>query len=167
VALWHLQDVELWTLHMDYPTFMQAVSGQDKDKWLEAFEKKVACVQADDMCELVDGPSADRANAMKGKVFCKAKRDALGHVEQFKCRNVGCGYSQHEGIDYFQHEEWAPTGQHATLRVLLVYAVHNMLSIRHIDISTAFLHGELNEICMIMSSNRPPGPTVSKKAPVA
>jgi hypothetical protein len=145
VALWHLHDVELWTIDLDNPTFKQAMSGPDADKWLEAFEKEVASLHEHDVYELVDRPSTASANVMKGKVICKVKRDALGHIERFKCRYVGCGYSQREGIDYFEHEVWAPTGQHATLRVLLVYAVHHKLSIRHIDISTAFLHGELNE----------------------
>jgi hypothetical protein len=52
---------------------------------------------------------------------------------------------QREGIDYFEHEVWAPAGQHATLRLLFVHAAQNTLMIRHIDISTAFLHGELNK----------------------
>jgi hypothetical protein len=40
---------------------------------------------------------------------------------------------------------WAPTGQHATLKVLLVHAVSTNLEMRHVDISTAFLYGELEE----------------------
>jgi hypothetical protein len=39
----------------------------------------------------------------------------------------------------------APTGQHTTLRVLMVHAAIHGLCMRHIDISTAFLHGELDE----------------------
>jgi hypothetical protein len=141
--LWHMQDVQLWAVDVDNPTFKQAINGPDKGRWIEAFEKELASLNELDVYELVERPP--KANVMKGKVICKIKRDALGHIERFKCRYVGCGYSQQEGVDYFEHQVWAPTGQHATLRVLFVHAAANMLQIRHIDISTAFLHGELNE----------------------
>jgi hypothetical protein len=141
--LWHLQDVQLWAVDMDNPSFKEALKGPDRIRWLEAYEKGLASLQEHDKYELVERPQ--RGNVMKGKVICKIKRDSLGHVERYKCRYVGCGYSQQEGVDYIEHQVWAPTGQHATLRVLLVHAVQNMLSIRHIDISTAFLHGALNE----------------------
>jgi hypothetical protein len=143
VDMWHMQDVEMWALDLDNPTFKQALSGPDAARWVEAFERELASLNEHGVYELVDRPQS--GNVMKGKVVCKIKRDALGHIERCKCRYVGCGYSQREGINYFEHEVWAPTGQHATLRVLFVHAAQNTLMIRHIDVSTAFLHGELNE----------------------
>ena len=92
---------------------------------------------------MVDRPTDQQV--LKTKDVCKIKRESTGAIERFKCRYVVCGYDQIEGVDYFEHHVWAPTGQHATLRVLLVHAATFNLSIRHIDISTAFLHGELNE----------------------
>jgi hypothetical protein len=82
---------------------------------------------------------------IKGKVVCKVKRGADGSIERYEIRYVGCGYDQTEGVDYFQHYVSAPTGQHATLRVLLVHAAALCCMIRHTDISTAFLHGELSD----------------------
>jgi hypothetical protein len=70
-------------------------------------------------------------------------------MERFKCRYVACGYNQTEGVDYLEHHTSAPTGHHATLRVLMVYAISKGLNIRHIDISTAFLHGELSEVVYV------------------
>lgn len=143
VELYHLEDVDLWAVDLDNPTFSQAMSGPHREQWIEALTKEVESLNELDVKELVERPCD--SNVMKGKVVCKIKRDALGHIERFKCRYVGCGYSQREGIDYFEHQVWAPTGQHATLKVLIVHAVLHDLDLRHIDISTAFLHGELNE----------------------
>jgi hypothetical protein len=96
-----------------------------------------------DVYELVERPNDQRV--IKGKVVCKVNRGADGSIERYKIRHVGCGYDQTGGVDYFQHHVWAPTGQHATLRVLLVHAATTCCMIRHIDISTAFLHGELSD----------------------
>jgi hypothetical protein len=87
-----------------------------------------------DTYELVPRPKGQ--NVIKGKVVCKVKRGADGSIERYKIRYVGCGYDQTEGVDYFQHHVWAPTGQHATLRVLIVHAASHGYMIRHIDIST-------------------------------
>jgi hypothetical protein len=46
-------------------------------------------------------------------------------------------------IDYF--ELWTPTGHHATLKSLFVFAVVENYQVRHTDIKCAFLNGELQE----------------------
>jgi hypothetical protein len=48
---------------------------------------------------------------------------------------------------------WAPTGQHATPKVLLVHAVSTNLEMRHVDISTAFLYGDLDETVYVEQLN--------------
>jgi hypothetical protein len=110
---------------------------------MEALVKEIQALNELDTFELVERPS--NQTVLKAKPVCKIKRDASGSIERFKIRYVGCGYDQREGVDYFEHHVWAPTGQHATLRVLFVHATTFSLSIRHVDISTAFLHGDLPE----------------------
>jgi hypothetical protein len=134
--LWHKQDVQLWTVDQDNPTCQQAVNGPNKEKWLEALASEVNSLRELDVFELVDRPKGH--NVMKGKVVCKIKRDSLVHIEKFKCRYDGCGYSQKEGVDYFEHEVRAPTGQHATLRTLFVYAAKHKLQLRHIVESESY-----------------------------
>jgi hypothetical protein len=116
---------------------------------MEAYVSEINSLNELDTFELVDRPT--NQTVLRGKPVCKIKRDAMGHIERYKIRYVACGYDQVEGADYFQHHVWAPTGQHATLRVLLVYAATHNLAIRHIciDISTAFLHGDLHETVFI------------------
>jgi hypothetical protein len=143
VDLWHAQDVKLWTIDLDNPTFRVAMNGPDREKWMEAFTSELNALRELDTFELVPRP-VDQT-VIKGKPVCKIKRAADGSIERYKVRYVGCGYDQTEGVDYFEHHVWAPTGQHATLRVLIVHAATFGCMMRHIDISTAFLHGELNE----------------------
>jgi hypothetical protein len=145
--LWHSQDVTLWAVDLDNPPFKVAMSGPDRDKWMEAYVSEINSLNELDTFELVDRPT--NQTVLRGKPVCKIKRDAMGHIERYKIRYVACGYDQVEGVDYFQHHVWAPTGQHATLRVLLVHAATHNLAIRHIDISTAFLHGDLHETVFI------------------
>jgi hypothetical protein len=141
--LWSMQDAAVWTVDPDNPTLSQALASPQREKWMEALQSEINALHELDTFELVDRPVG--FNIMKGKVICKLKRDELGQIERYKCRYVGCGYSQREGIDYYEHQIWAPTGQHATLRCLFVHAVRHNYDLRHVDISTAFLHGDLKE----------------------
>jgi hypothetical protein len=93
--------------------------------------------------ELVDRPQG--RNVIRGHFVLKIKRKGNGEIERFKARYVVQGNHQVEGVDYTASKVWAPTGQHTTLRVLMVHAAIHDLCIRHVDISTAFLHGELDE----------------------
>jgi Reverse transcriptase (RNA-dependent DNA polymerase) len=78
------------------------------------------------------------------------KTDTQDAVVGYKARCVGKGFYQTEGVDYY--ETSAPTIMDVTLRMLLQYAVEWKLTIRQIDVKTAFLNGELIEEVYI----RPP-----------
>jgi hypothetical protein len=132
---------------LDNPPFKVAMNGPDREKWLEAYISEINALKELDTFELVDRPTEQ--TVLRGKPVCKIKRDALSYIERYKIRYVACGYDQVEGEDYFQHHVWAPTGQHATLRVLFVHAATQSLAIRHIYISTAFLLGDLHETVFI------------------
>ena len=83
------------------------------------------------------------ANIVKSKMIYALKLAADGSTDKFKARLVAKGYSQLWGIDYF--ESYAPTPMHYIFRMLITLALKFNLVIRQFDISTAFLHGELNE----------------------
>jgi hypothetical protein len=81
--------------------------------------------------------------ALPSRLVFAIKRDEHGNVEKYKCRLVAKGFQQVAGKDY--DEVFAPTAQHASLRILLAIAAAKGLTVDQIDVKTAFLNGELKE----------------------
>ncbi|CAI7871227.1 unnamed protein product [Closterium sp. NIES-54] len=79
-----------------------------------------------------------------------------GSLPVFKARYVARGFSQRQGVDYFQ--TFSPTLKMTTLRVLLHVAAQRDYYLHSLDFSTAFLQGSLHEEIWL---RRPPGFTGS------
>lgn len=62
---------------------------------------------------------------------------------KMKARLVARGYDQQQGTDYF--ETFSPVVRHASIRLLLSFAVKEYKHVRTFDIKTAFLNGDLTE----------------------
>lgn len=71
------------------------------------------------------------------------KYNSDGNLEKRKARLVAKGFSQKPGIDY--SETFAPTTKIKTIRTLITLAVHHGWEIFHLDIKSAFLHGDIGE----------------------
>ncbi|CAI7865325.1 unnamed protein product, partial [Closterium sp. NIES-54] len=79
-----------------------------------------------------------------------------GSPPAFKARYVARGFSQRQGVDYFQ--TFSPTPKMTTLRVLLHVAAKRDYELHLLDFSTAVLKGSLHEEIWL---RRPPGFTGS------
>ncbi|CAI5470426.1 unnamed protein product [Closterium sp. Yama58-4] len=95
------------------------------------------------------------AEAMAGPYSSQVKRPP-GSPPVFKARYVARGFSQREGVDFFQ--TFSPTPKMTTLRVLLHIAAQRDYELHSLDFSTAFLQGSLHEEIWL---RRPPGFTGS------
>ena len=73
----------------------------------------------------------------------KVKKNADGSVERYKARVVAQGFAQRPGFDYT--ETFAPTPKWPALRAILALAALEDLHLESVDISSAFLNGELEE----------------------
>jgi hypothetical protein len=91
--------------------------------------------------EIVKLPPGKRA--IGSRWFMKVKHNADGSLDRYKARLVAKGYSQRPGFDF--KETFAPTVRYSTIRIILAIAALEDLELRSIDISHAYLNGELEE----------------------
>ncbi|CAI7771920.1 unnamed protein product [Closterium sp. NIES-53] len=95
------------------------------------------------------------ANIVSGMWIFRVKRPP-GSPPAFKARYVARGFSQRQGVDFFQ--TFSPTPKMTTLRVLLHVATQRDYELHSLDFSTTFLQGSLHEEMWL---RRPPGFTGS------
>ncbi|CAI7807355.1 unnamed protein product, partial [Closterium sp. NIES-54] len=103
----------------------------------------------------VDEVPPPGANIISGMWIFRVKRPP-GSPPVFKARYVARGFSQRQGVDFFQ--TFSPTPKMTTLRVLLHIASQRDYELLSLDFSTAFLQGSLHEEIWL---RRPPGFTGS------
>ncbi|GKA48520.1 ribonuclease H-like domain, reverse transcriptase, RNA-dependent DNA polymerase [Tanacetum coccineum] len=70
-------------------------------------------------------------------------RDAKGNIIKYKARLVAKGYVQEQGIDF--DEVFAPVARIETVRLILALAAYHGWQVHHLDVKSAFLHGDLKE----------------------
>ncbi|CAI7883913.1 unnamed protein product [Closterium sp. NIES-53] len=124
---------------LDIPTprtYAEAVSGPWASQWRAAMDSAMASYRFTGT--YVDEVTPPWANVVDGMV----KRPP-GSPSVFKAHYVARGFSQREGVDFFQ--TFAPTPKMTTLRVLLHVAAQRDYELHSLDFSTAFLQGILHE----------------------
>ncbi|CAI7815217.1 unnamed protein product [Closterium sp. NIES-54] len=130
-------------------THVEAVSGPWASYWIAAEEAEMASYRSTGT--YVDAVPPPGANVVSGMWLYKVKRPP-GAPPVFKVRYVVRGFSQREGVDFFQI--FAPTPKMTTLWVLLHIAAQRDYELHSLDFSTAFLQGSLHKHIWL---RRPPG----------
>ena len=118
---------------------------KNSKEWTRACEDEIESIEKNRTWELVELPFGAKAIGLKW-VF-KIKRNADGSINKFKARLVAKGYVQQYGVDF--EEVFAPVARLETIRLLISLAATNGWEIHHLDVKTAFLHGELKEIVYV------------------
>ncbi|CAI7740850.1 unnamed protein product [Closterium sp. NIES-54] len=122
---------------LDIPTprsYAEAVEGPYSSQWQAAMDAEMASWKSTGT--YVDAVPPPGANIVSGMWIFRLKRPP-GSPPVFKARYVARGFSQRQGVDYFQ--TFSPTPKMTTLRVLLHIAAQRDYELYSLDFSTAFL----------------------------
>ncbi|CAI7729023.1 unnamed protein product [Closterium sp. NIES-53] len=134
-------------------SYAEAIEGPYSSKWQAAMDAEMASWKSTGT--YVDEVPPPRANIVCGMWIFWVKRPP-GSPPVFKARYVARGFSQRQGVDFFQ--TFSPTLKMTTLRVVLHVAAHRDYELHSLEFSTAFLQGSLHEEIWL---RHPPGFTGS------
>lgn len=123
--------------------FTEAV---EEKVWRDACADEIESIVKNNTWDLVDLPAGAKAIGLKW-IF-KVKRNSDGSINKYKSRLVAKGYIQRHGIDF--EEVFAPVARIETVRFIIGFAASYGWEVHHLDVKTAFLHGELKEDVYVM-----------------
>ena len=137
----YVDNLALTSTEQDPLSVAEAKSSSDSAMWEEAMEREMKSLQQNKVWELVPLPT-DRKVVGSKWVF-KRKVDTSGVVERYKARLVAQGCTQKYGLDY--EETFSPVVRFESIRYVIALGARHELQLHQMDVSTAFLHGELTE----------------------
>ncbi|CAI5462103.1 unnamed protein product [Closterium sp. Yama58-4] len=120
---------------LDIPTprsYTEAISGPYSSQWQTAVDAEMASWKSTGT--YVDEVPPPGANIVDGMWIFRVKRPP-GSPPVFKARYVARGFSQRQGVDFFQ--TFSPTPKMTTLRVLLHVAAQRDYELHSLDFSTS------------------------------
>ena len=122
-------------------TYKEVLISPDKDKWMEAMEVEMSSLKSNNVYDLVQLPE-DR-KVVGSKWVYKRKTKADGSIDRYKARLVAQGFSQRLGQDY--EETFSPVIRFESIRSIIATAVNQNMMIHQMDVTSAFLNGDLEE----------------------
>lgn len=124
-----------------------ALTGPDSEEWRDAMTQEIRSIIRNDTWELVDRPRDTKV--IGSRIVLRNKIGSDGGLDRRKARLVAQGFLQQPGIHFTK--TFAPVSRLSTIRLIAALAARHSMSIRHYDVATAFLNGELQEEIYIES----------------
>ena len=122
--------------HLQRPLLVLMLRSGDRPLW-RSWQRTSAMVLGPLFLDLL----GVRSSVLSGYLR-KVKRNADGSVDRYRARLVAKGYNQHPGFDYL--EVFAPTVRLSSIRVILTLAALQDLHLHSLDVSHAYLNGEMD-----------------------
>lgn len=119
----------------------EVLDSPEKELWMKAMRDEMTSIEKNDVWDLVDLPPQKKV--IKSRWVYKKKIGSDGNTDRFKARLVAQGCTQRAGEDY--DETFCPVVRFESVRTLLALAVNNDLQLHQMDVTSAFLNGELQE----------------------
>ncbi|UYV76897.1 hypothetical protein LAZ67_14002326 [Cordylochernes scorpioides] len=113
----------------------------EREKWLQAMNEELNSLEKNNVWELTPLPKDKKIIGCKWTY--KQKLNSKREIERYKARLVAKGFNQKFGRDY--EETFAPIVKHSTIRAFLAASVYKGMQANHLDVKTAFLHGDLDK----------------------
>ncbi|GJR47272.1 retrotransposon protein, putative, ty1-copia subclass [Tanacetum coccineum] len=132
-------------------TYQEAVACEDSSKWKAAMEEEMDSLRKNKTWELVDHPAGQKLVSCKWLFKIKEGIEGV-QKPRYKARLVARGFTQRAGIDY--NEVFSPVVRHTSIRVILALTACKDYELEQLDVKTAFLHGNLEEVIYM---KQPPG----------
>lgn len=134
-----------------HKVFMAALINDDVPKnfkeavkhkiWTDAMHTEVDAFEANDTWDVTQLPPGK--TALRNQWLYSYKYKADGSIERPKARLVVCGNNHVEGEDFT--DTFAPVAKMSTVRIILKIAATKNWLVDQMDVSNAFLHGDLDE----------------------
>lgn len=114
---------------------------QDSKEWCEAVDVEFDAMEANHTWDVAVLPP--KKKAVGCRLLFSLKFNANGTLERRKVRCVTKGYTQKEGQDY--NDTFSSVAKMATVKLLLKISATKKWSLTQLDVSNAFLNGDLEE----------------------
>ncbi|KAH9680944.1 hypothetical protein KPL71_026750 [Citrus sinensis] len=127
-------------------TYSEAINSNKVKEWIKAIDEEMMSLKKNHTWNLIERPTNKRVVGCK-RIY-KIK-EGIPDVEpqRYKARLVAKGFTQKEGVDFT--EVFSPMVRHASLRILLSLVAVQGMHLEQMDVKTAFLHGEIDEMIVM------------------
>ncbi|KNZ53103.1 uncharacterized protein VP01_3341g2 [Puccinia sorghi] len=125
------------------PILSPSLSIDDNDDtkyWKQLIEKEINSIESHDVWE---NYYKEPPNPLSATWVFKIKDNTHGNPLEFKGQLCVPGFNQIHGTDY--EGTYAPTCKIPTVRMLLLYSLHENLNVTQFDVQGAFLHAPLTK----------------------
>lgn len=120
----------------------EAINGPDSEEWFNAIYSEIKCLVQKDTWEIVDRPVNE--NVIGCRTILRNKYNSDGTIQRRKARVVAKGFAQRPGIDFM--DTFAPVARIESFRLLIALAAKYNLHISQLDITTAYLNGDIDTL---------------------
>ena len=131
--------------HLDPKMLDKALHSPNAKEWQEALQYEICQLEKLETWVVEDLPQGQTATPCSE--VTRVKQGPTSKIQSYRVRIVAGGHKQVEGVNYT--EIFSAAAKMPTVWVVLANAAHQNWEIKHIDIKSAYLNTELNEVIYI------------------